>query len=463
MNREFIAGELLKVVRDLVSYDDIDLRSDMNISHNKIKELEDTKYDLNRAWSSWDYDALEESGVLASRLRREIERMDNEDSTGGLSVDLVQVLVNNIQDRLRSLDMLITYEKRHLKDLGRVKISSKVVDIGDLKKALSSKFTYLPSESSRSWAKFAYKGKAGFGTPVKNALRAAELLFRVGGFKGTRSAWGVGYDDGSDYVELEVYLPDMKTAAENQIARELVKIASDLRLADGYSGFEEFKNVIEPDLRPLASAVKKVVSKLESEFGGKYKIWSGPYRFPVPGAHVEVKNQKNSRLLTVASMWRMGKGSYSKLAAPEFFGYYVKIFNPARGDANPFWEKTFKKRPTASVIMGELMKARKSVGDEKFYQMLGVDPVDTGSDTPTTEKIQDVIGRTWFDLEETGPDSLMYATRDNGDVGDEEVGREDISEAVRIRKDLLKTFGSKNLEVSIEPVDEWVYLSIRIK
>lgn len=123
MNKKKIASELLRVARDLVSYDDVDLRSDINRSKKKIQQLQQSKNEIENAWRSRDYDILELEGVLDRRLRREIEMLDDSDPSGESSEDLIEILVDDIEERLRSLDMLIGHELKHLNALKRVKIS----------------------------------------------------------------------------------------------------------------------------------------------------------------------------------------------------------------------------------------------------------------------------------------------------------------------------------------------------
>ena len=55
-------------------------------------------------------------------------------------------------------------------------------------------------------------------------------------------------------------------------------------------------------------------------------------------------------------------------------------------------------------------------------------------------------------------EEIMLQTRENGDVGYEEAGSEDVAEAERIQKLIKKKF--PNLRVEIEEVDEWVHLNI---
>lgn len=69
--------------------------------------------------------------------------------------------------------------------------------------------------------------------------------------------------------------------------------------------------------------------------------------------------------------------------------------------------------------------------------------------------------RSYLELEAgqgPGASELAYATRENGDVGDERPGRADIVHAREMRKELEATFPVK---VEIDTCDEWVNLYIR--
>ena len=58
---------------------------------------------------------------------------------------------------------------------------------------------------------------------------------------------------------------------------------------------------------------------------------------------------------------------------------------------------------------------------------------------------------------------LNYATRANGDVGNEEYAEEDYQDALRVGEYLLKQDYATKIKVSLDTVDEWVLLSIGIK
>jgi len=70
--------------------------------------------------------------------------------------------------------------------------------------------------------------------------------------------------------------------------------------------------------------------------------------------------------------------------------------------------------------------------------------------------------RTWFEFEKER-DSIECSTRENGDVGYEKPGREDIREAKRLAKELVKKFGKGVLRLELDCIDEWTQLSISEK
>jgi hypothetical protein len=78
------------------------------------------------------------------------------------------------------------------------------------------------------------------------------------------------------------------------------------------------------------------------------------------------------------------------------------------------------------------------------------------TDEQAKAKIKETIGNTWFSFEEDH-DSFFLRSREHGDVGDEEPGKEDIAEANRLIK-LLREAGFKPRG---EVIDEWVDVTIK--
>lgn len=75
----------------------------------------------------------------------------------------------------------------------------------------------------------------------------------------------------------------------------------------------------------------------------------------------------------------------------------------------------------------------------------------------TESQVRGAVGRTYFQLQDEG-DYFLYDTRDNGSVGDEEAGEEDIQAGLKLSKILEAAF--PNHKVRFEVVDEWVHVSI---
>ena len=71
--------------------------------------------------------------------------------------------------------------------------------------------------------------------------------------------------------------------------------------------------------------------------------------------------------------------------------------------------------------------------------------------------------RTWFSIDTTpdanqNPQRWSYSTRDNGSVGDEVPGQEDIREARRLQTLVERQFS--NVRVTVETCDEWTNLNL---
>ncbi len=79
---------------------------------------------------------------------------------------------------------------------------------------------------------------------------------------------------------------------------------------------------------------------------------------------------------------------------------------------------------------------------------------------PDMEKsiIKYVDENSYFDLYGAEDGEILFNTRENGSVGDEEPGYEDIKHARDLKKKLHNTFD--RLKVKIETVDEWVHLRV---
>ena len=87
--------------------------------------------------------------------------------------------------------------------------------------------------------------------------------------------------------------------------------------------------------------------------------------------------------------------------------------------------------------------------------------INEGFNKPLHKKILKFIESTKTYMEvydEDNGEEILLQTREDGSVGDETPGNEDIKEAGRVQKLIKKKF--PDLRVEIEEVDEWVHLNI---
>ena len=88
-----------------------------------------------------------------------------------------------------------------------------------------------------------------------------------------------------------------------------------------------------------------------------------------------------------------------------------------------------------------------------------------GSDL-SIDDIEQFINRLGTYMDVVRPDgdrSILVDTREHGDAYDETPGEQDIQEARRIAKAVRNEFGRDAVAVSLEAVDEWVSVNIRLK
>lgn len=67
----------------------------------------------------------------------------------------------------------------------------------------------------------------------------------------------------------------------------------------------------------------------------------------------------------------------------------------------------------------------------------------------------------WFQLDDDSDDTLLFATRENGNVGSESPGSKDIAEAKRLKSEIEKKFEGL-VKIELEVVDEWVHINIDV-
>lgn len=76
-------------------------------------------------------------------------------------------------------------------------------------------------------------------------------------------------------------------------------------------------------------------------------------------------------------------------------------------------------------------------------------------------EIEDFVRKeSYFELDSREDDAILFATRENGNVGNETPGQKDLTEAGRLKKLIEDKF---KLRCEIEEVDEWVHLTVVLK
>lgn len=101
-----------------------------------------------------------------------------------------------------------------------------------------------------------------------------------------------------------------------------------------------------------------------------------------------------------------------------------------------------------------LERILKGVGGPKKGKFNGVVTIDE------VKKFVDRLN-TWFNLESDTHNSLSYASREYGDVGEEKAGKQDQDEASRIHQALRTEFGAA-VNVEVDVVDEWVSIDVSL-
>lgn len=81
---------------------------------------------------------------------------------------------------------------------------------------------------------------------------------------------------------------------------------------------------------------------------------------------------------------------------------------------------------------------------------------------PLIQKIIDFVDNfdTTVSIADERDDFISFSTRENGDVGNESPGKEDIIDVKRLKSALSKQFN--NIDMEIEIVDEWVHLNVNL-
>lgn len=78
------------------------------------------------------------------------------------------------------------------------------------------------------------------------------------------------------------------------------------------------------------------------------------------------------------------------------------------------------------------------------------------------EEIKEYIKQnSYFEYEGYENGIGTFATRQNGSVYDCSFNKKDLAEAVRLGKKLSEMYKDKNVEISVDTCDEWVYINIK--
>ena len=75
---------------------------------------------------------------------------------------------------------------------------------------------------------------------------------------------------------------------------------------------------------------------------------------------------------------------------------------------------------------------------------------------------QYIKANSYLEIDEETENYLLYITREYGNVGEEVPGKQDIEHVQNIIYNLKDMFKDK-IKTSIDIVDEWVYLEIKLK
>lgn len=105
---------------------------------------------------------------------------------------------------------------------------------------------------------------------------------------------------------------------------------------------------------------------------------------------------------------------------------------------------------------------------DEIKVIITFDQYDYETPEETVEKnpiIKDIINfvdnfDTTVSIADERDDFISFSTRENGDVGNESPGKEDIIDVKRLKSALSKQFNGLDMEIEI--VDEWVHLNVNL-
>lgn len=208
---------------------------------------------------------------------------------------------------------------------------------------------------------------------------------------------------------------------------------------------DKVKRLYDESTRQLMSIMKQVKPKLEKTFPGKK--WQNPRTRDIYQGSVFID--------CYAGDWKVVEGvqliayvSYDGFRPDKYEPYVLYSLRLRYPGSNSDEIANYRKKmPTASQVFRDVV-----AHSDKMYKR---EPGDFDK-----KGIREFVEglRTWFEFDDESQTSISFATRDNGDVGNERPGRPDLDEAKRIIKELKDKYPA--LGVNGDTADEWVYVKV---
>lgn len=263
----------------------------------------------------------------------------------------------------------------------------------------------------------------------------------------------------------------------NREAMELVRLAKDLMASDPFENMAEKEKAratevltkLLPELEAAAGVFVRALKKLYPGvvFEKKSRIGTN-YRHVYPEVSIATKkmgDSLSSPFFTLRAMFRLERlYRYSnEVILSDMWKYEAQLF--WSGNANPDQDAY---KDTAKDAVQDILRELRMVAEKHpdvLVKTLGIDVYQRpGATKPTIDDVIAVVKKeSWFELDEKEPNWASFTTREHGNVGEEQAGSEDIRMANKIRKVLLDKYGSNNIKVELEVVDEWVDMSVSIR
>jgi hypothetical protein len=248
-----------------------------------------------------------------------------------------------------------------------------------------------------------------------------------------------------------------KTAMGNRIDKIAMKVAGEREEFQGWvkeGAFKEELDYLQRLGRQVVMGIRRRYAKAKLEIKGYYS------QYPLPGATVEI-NSSIGRVILLNSQHKTYRPyQYSgERKLDILYTWYIQAYTGHSENVEP------PLKPTARDVMKFFDILEKNVGVEKVQTALGIDIWEKADvSKPTLAEVREFI-KSRFRMEPDGDekDRLSYSVRDDGNVGEETPGVEDMRMMNTIKRELLGKYGSNNVRVRVETVDEWVDLEISLK